>query len=118
MSKNKSIFSKIVDREIPATILYEDDVVIAFLDAFPYSEGHFLVVPKDEKENMLESDEKTFLHAMKVARELAQKLVVDKGIESFKLLVNTGANAGQTVFHTHIHIIPFKEKMKSNSEVI
>ncbi|WP_025755203.1 histidine triad protein HinT [Mycoplasmopsis cricetuli] len=106
---NKSIFSKIISREIPAQIIYEDEKVIAFYDAFPFREGHFLVVPKEEKSNYLLNDESIFLHAMKIARQLAKKLIIDQGIDSFKTLINTGANAGQTIFHTHIHIIPFKE---------
>ncbi|UUM19836.1 MULTISPECIES: histidine triad protein HinT [unclassified Mycoplasma] len=107
---NRSVFSKIIAREIPAEFLYEDDVVVAIKDAFPCRKGHFLVIPRSEEQNMLLNDEKTYLHAMKVARKLAQELVVDKGIGSFKLIVNTGENSGQTVFHTHIHIIPFEEK--------
>ncbi|MEA4276616.1 histidine triad protein HinT [Mycoplasma sp. 21DD0573] len=107
---NDSIFTKIIKREIPSNIIYEDNVVIAILDAFPQQEGHFLVIPKEQKSNILEHDETTFLHAMKVARMLAKQRVIDNNIPGFKILINTGKEAGQVVFHTHIHVIPYKEQ--------
>ncbi|QIW62065.1 histidine triad protein HinT [Mycoplasmopsis gallinacea] len=103
-----SVFTKIINREIPANIIYEDDRVIAFLDAFPSTEGHFLVVPKIEKPNLLETSDDDFVYAILKARELAKKEVLDKGKTGFKILINTGASADQTVFHTHIHVIPYK----------
>lgn len=118
MSKNKSIFSKIIDREIPAEIIYEDDLVIAFLDAFPHKPGHFLVVPKKQEVNMIEQDEASFIHAMKIARKLAKERVLGSNIPGFRLLVNTGKSAGQTVFHTHIHIIPYAEEEKTPEHTI
>ncbi|MBW0594659.1 HIT family protein [Mycoplasmopsis anatis] len=102
------VFKKIIDREIPATIVYEDDIVIAFLDAYPEKPGHFLVVPKSESKNIIENTDEEFIHAMKVVRKLINERLIKNGISDFKIQVNTGSKAGQTVFHTHIHVIPFK----------
>ncbi|MHA3786478.1 histidine triad protein HinT [Mycoplasma sp. Z244C] len=104
-----SIFTKIIKREIPSKVLYEDDKVIAIYDAFPQTEGHFLVVPKTPEENILANNEEDFLYAMKKARELANQEVIEKGIPGFKIVINTGKTAGQVVFHTHIHVIPYRE---------
>ncbi|VEU74734.1 Histidine triad nucleotide-binding (HIT-like) protein [Mycoplasmopsis citelli] len=110
---NKSVFSKILDKELPATFIYEDDVVFSIMDAYPFREGHFLVIPKSPEPNILENDEATFLHAMKIARKLAKERVIDQGIPGFKIVINTGEYAGQTVFHSHVHVIPFKVKIES-----
>ncbi|WP_208664698.1 histidine triad protein HinT [Mycoplasma nasistruthionis] len=112
----KSIFTQIIEGNIPAKKLYEDDIVIAIYDAFPQTEGHFLVIPKSQEQNILLNDENTYLHALKVARKLAQEHVIDQGIPGFKLLINTGKTAGQVVMHTHIHIIPYRETDKLTSK--
>ncbi|WLP85566.1 histidine triad protein HinT [Mycoplasma seminis] len=104
-----TIFTQIINREIPSKILYEDDKVIAIYDAFPKKPGHFLVIPKDEQANILQNNEEDFLHAMKVARMLAKKEIIDQGIAGFKIVINTGKSAGQVVFHTHIHVIPYRD---------
>ncbi|EFF41140.1 histidine triad protein HinT [Mycoplasmopsis alligatoris] len=106
MSDN--VFAKIIKRELPAKIIYEDDKVIAFMDAFPEQEGHFLVVPKQEAENMMKNSDDVIIYAFQKARELAKREVLDKGIPAFKLVINNGYEAGQRVFQTHIHIIPYK----------
>ncbi|MFV8478326.1 histidine triad protein HinT [Mycoplasma sp. B6400] len=105
-----SIFTKIIKREIPSKVLYENDRVIAIYDAFPQTEGHFLVIPKVQEENILANSEEDFLYAMKIARQLADKEIIQKGIPGFKIMINTGKTAGQVVFHTHIHVIPYREE--------
>lgn len=101
-----SIFSKIAAHEIPARIVYEDDCVIAFLDIHPVNPGHTLVVPKEERANLLESSEEELMQVMRVVRRLAPLIVRAVGAEGFNVAINTGEAAGQTVFHTHVHIIP------------
>ncbi|QNM93660.1 HIT family protein [Mycoplasma sp. Pen4] len=103
-----SIFTKIIKREIPSKILYEDDKVIAIYDVNPVREGHFLVIPKTQVDNIIQNTEEEFLYAMKIARKLAKEEIIDKGIPGFKIYINTGKTAGQEVFHTHIHVIPYK----------
>jgi histidine triad (HIT) family protein len=98
-----TIFEKIIAREIPSTIVFENDAYIAFRDINPKAPVHVLVVPKkissrlDEISNPLEMGE-LFLTASKVARE-------SLGLNDYRLAVNVGAGAGQIVFHTHVHIL-------------
>ncbi len=101
-----SIFSKIITKEIPAKIIYEDQRVIAFEDTHPIRPGHFLVVPKVFSENLydIKSDDLSYL--INKARELAIKVTKELGVSGFNLQINNGVSAGQEVFHTHIHVIP------------
>lgn len=108
--KNTEIFLKIINRELAADIIYEDEMVIAFKDAYPVNPGHFLVVPKKWAPNVLESSDEDVQHAILVARKLAKSEIIDKGIPAFKIVINTGKEAAQTVFHTHIHVIPYNIK--------
>ena len=105
----KSLFSKIIDREIPGHVVYEDDNVIAFLDINPVNEGHTLVVPKNEKENMMESSEEDIVHVMAVVRKLVPAIMEVTGASGCNVVSNIGASDGQSVFHTHVHIIPRHE---------
>lgn len=104
-----SVFERIIKREAPAEILYEDDKLIAFLDKYPRAPGHFLVVPKLRSTNLIDIDEATYLHLMKVSRQLAIEQMERLKVSGFKLVVNNGAKADQVIFHTHIHIIPALE---------
>ncbi len=101
-----SVFTKIIKREIPGTVLYENDHVIAFLDINPVNPGHTLVVPKSQQPNVLESSEQDVIEVMKAARMLAPVIVKAVEADGFNFTTNTGAAAGQSVFHTHFHIIP------------
>jgi len=101
-----SIFSKIISREIPAYIVYEDENTIAFLDINPVNPGHTLVVPKNEKPNILESSEEDLVRVLQVVRKIAPAIVKAVGAEGFNTVTNTGEASGQSVLHTHFHIIP------------
>lgn len=101
-----SLFSKIISREIPSRIVYEDDYVIAFLDINPVNPGHTLVVPKNEQPNILESSEEDLGHVLRVVRKIAPAIVKAVGADGFNTVTNTGAASGQSVMHTHFHIIP------------
>lgn len=100
-----SIFSKIVSREIPANIVYEDDDVIAFHDIAPQAPVHVLVVPKTEEyANVTElaaHDPQLLADLVARASELATQLSDGE----YRLVFNTGASAGQTVFHVHAHVL-------------
>ena len=101
-----NIFAKILRGEIPSAKVYEDDRVLSFMDAFPQSKGHTLVIPKAPSRNLLDTDpdvlsfviEKTQIIAAAVNRVFSPDGIV---ITQFN-----GAPAGQTVFHLHFHIIP------------
>mgnify|MGYP001171384113 FL=1 len=101
-----TIFTKIINREIPAYILYEDDLVIAFLDISQATKGHTLVVTKNEYTHFFEVPEDVLKHLFTVCQTLGQTLVKKLDAKGFNLLNNNGAVAGQTVFHYHVHLIP------------
>ena len=99
-----NIFLKIINREISADIIYEDDISIAFNDISPQAPTHILVIPKKEIQKISEADEndKELLgHLLLVAK----KITDENNIKDFRLVVNNGTEAGQTVFHLHIHIL-------------
>jgi histidine triad (HIT) family protein len=103
----QNIFAKIIRGEAPCYKLYEDEDVLAFLDLFPQSRGHTLVIPKQAAaRNLLEIDAdnlcKVTLATQKVARAVAEELE-PAGIQIAQF---NGAPAGQTVFHIHFHIVP------------
>lgn len=100
-----TIFAKIIRREIPATIVYEDEHCLAFRDVNPQAPTHVLLVPKEEIPRLADATpaQKAVLgHLMWAAGEVARQLGVD---DAFRLVVNNGADAGQSVFHLHLHII-------------
>ena len=92
------IFCKIINKEIPGKIVYEDDECMAFLDLSQATYGHTLVIPKKHYANILEVDDETLAHVMKIVKKLDAKGV--------NVLTNTNEVAGQTVHHFHIHILP------------
>lgn len=99
------IFCKIVSGEIPSRKIYEDDAAFVFLDASPWQVGHALVVPKEHSADALEHPEILTRIAPAVA-EVGRLAKERLGASAVNLLSNVGADAGQEVFHTHIHIIP------------
>lgn len=101
-----SIFTKIINREIPADIVYEDDEVIAILDINPINKGHTLIIPKDPFVNALDGSADQLAHMMRVAKKLSPIIVEAVQADGFNLTMNNGEVAGQEVFHAHLHIIP------------
>jgi len=103
---NECIFCKIINKEIPSNIIYEDDKTLAFLDNHPVNNGHTIVISKKHFENILDL-EKSYLNA---CFETVQKIskAVKEGVnaEGFNILMNNLKASGQVIFHTHIHIIP------------
>lgn len=100
------VFCRIIRGQSPAFKLYEDDMCICILDTSPVSSGHSLIIPKSHFSS-LEATPPSVVAAMcsKVPR-IGNAIMKATGSDSFNLLVNNGASAGQVVFHTHIHIIP------------
>jgi histidine triad (HIT) family protein len=100
------IFCKIISNEIPGDIVYRDDQVTAFRDIQPAAPTHILIVPNRhiESVNTLEAaDEQLMGHLITTAGKLAKEEGVEQG--GFRLIMNTGADGGQTVFHIHLHLI-------------
>jgi len=101
-----TIFSKIISREVSADIVYEDDIALAFLDIAPVTEGHTLVIPKKWSRNFFDTDEATLQHLFLVAQKIARSLQTSLGAKGVNVQCNSEPEAGQTVFHFHIHLIP------------
>lgn len=101
-----TIFSKIIAREVPADIVYEDDTILAFLDIKPIQPGHTLVIPKAPSKDGTVCSPETLADIMAVAQKIAhaQKEVFE--CDGVNFFMNNGAAAGQEVFHTHLHVIP------------
>jgi histidine triad (HIT) family protein len=100
-----TIFTKIIAGEIPATTVYEDDVVLAFLDINPTNLGHTLVIPKEPSVDATETDPDILKHVMSVGQSIAKAQRAALGATGNNLIFNCGADGGQEVFHTHLHVI-------------
>jgi histidine triad (HIT) family protein len=100
------IFCKIIRKEIPAEVVYEDDQTLAFLDIAPNSLGHTLVIPKKHVVNVFDTDESTFGAVMETVRKIAPSVRDAVGAHGLHINSNHEAAAGQIVFHLHFHIIP------------
>lgn len=100
------VFCKIINKEIPSSIVYENDNVIAILDLSQANEGHTLVMPKAHYDNMLETNPKVFSEVMEVTQKLAKAIDKTFKPDGINILNNTKEAAGQSVMHTHVHIIP------------
>lgn len=105
-----TIFEKIIRREIPSYIVYEDELCIAFLDISQATKGHTLLVPKTAYENLYVLPENVAAHLFKTAVHLAKSIQKAFSCPGLNLLNNNGAIAGQSVFHFHLHLIPRYDK--------
>lgn len=105
-----TIFKKIIDKEILASIVYEDDVVLAFLDIYPIRKGHTLIIPKKESVNIYDTDADTLAHMMVVAQKVAVGITETFHAPAVNIHMNNGAEAGQDIFHIHLHVIPRYER--------
>lgn len=101
----ENIFTRIIAREIPADILYEDDLCLAFKDVNPQAPLHFLLIPKKPIVNIADAnqeDQALLGHLLLKAGEIA----ADQGYgDNFRIVTNSGEGAGQSVFHLHLHVL-------------
>jgi histidine triad (HIT) family protein len=100
-----TLFGKIIRRELPADIVYEDELCLAFRDIAPKAPTHVLIIPKKEIPRLCdaaEGDQALLGHLMLTAVRIARELGVEEG---FRLVINNGAEAGQSVFHLHLHLL-------------
>jgi len=101
---SKTLFQQIADGEIPADILYEDDRALAFRDINPQAPTHILVVPRKpipRADEIEAADEALVGHLFVVAKQVA----ADEGLSDYRLVMNNGEGAGQSVFHIHLHLL-------------
>ena len=100
-----TIFGKIIRKEIPADIVYEDDLCLAFRDITPQAPTHILVIPKKPipKLSDAQTDDKELLgHMLLTVAEIAREQKLENG---YRVVINTGEEGGQTVFHLHMHLL-------------
>lgn len=102
------LFCEIVAGEIPATKVYEDDHVLAFLDIRPVNPGHALVVPKKHSVDITEADDDDLARCIAVAKKIGAAILASGLGDAFNIGINTKPAAGQVIFHTHIHVMPRK----------
>ncbi len=108
--ESESIFAKIISREIPAYFVYEDEHTVAFLDIHPSNPGHTLVVPKKLSRNLFDIDEESLTHLMLAVQKVARGVKEGMQADGVNIAMNNEPDAGQIVFHTHVHVIPrFKD---------
>ena len=101
----KTIFKRIIDKEIPANIVYEDDICMAFHDVCPQAPVHVLVIPKKEivsADHLTEDDAVLLGRIFSVIRKLAKELGLEQG---YRVVTNCGKDGGQSVFHLHFHLL-------------
>jgi histidine triad (HIT) family protein len=104
-----NIFARILRGEIPCVKVFEDDKTLAFMDVMPESEGHVLVVPKEDAQDILDLSAEGLAAMMATVQRVAR--AVDKALapDGIQLRQYNGAPAGQTIFHVHFHILPIRE---------
>ena len=101
----ETIFTKIINKEIPADIIYEDELALVFKDIQPQAPTHLLIIPKKPIPKLSDAspeDQELLGHLMLVAGKVSRMLELD---DTFRLVTNNGANAGQSVFHLHLHLL-------------
>ncbi len=105
------LFCKIIEGKIPSpNKIYEDKEIIALLDIEPVSSGHTVVIPKKHSENILDTNDNLLKHTILVVKKLANKIKDAVEADGINIHINNYLDAGQVIFHPHIHIIPrFKE---------
>ncbi|MCI4358453.1 MAG: HIT family protein [Thermoplasmata archaeon] len=97
-------FCEIVHRRSPAHTFYEDDEVMAFLDLFPYTRGHALVVPKRHVDRLTDLPEEEYREFLRGLANVCRRM--DRLSQHYNVALNQGSRAGQVVFHLHVHVIP------------
>ena len=104
MASNDTIFGRILRGEIPCDAVYSDDRCLAFRDVAPQAPVHLLVIPRESIAQLAEAGpehEALLGHLLLVAAQVAKQ----EGLSSFRTVINSGAEAGQTVFHLHVHVL-------------
>ncbi len=109
------LFCKIINKEIPSAVVYEDDKFLAFLDIHPVNFGHTLLISKEHHSNFLNTPDEILMELTKLVHKLAPVILQVTAAAGFNLTINNGSAAGQVIEHTHFHIIPrfYKDGLKS-----
>jgi histidine triad (HIT) family protein len=105
---SECVFCQIIRKKAPASIVYEDEHVIAFLSNRPVNVGHTLVAPKRHYVNIYEIPEEEAAYLFRIVKRIANVVKNVTGVEGIRIVQNNGGAAGQVIFHLHVHIIPMK----------
>jgi len=108
------VFCQIARNEEPASFVYEDESVIAFLDARPISEGHTLVITRKHYENIFAVPEEELEHLFRIVKKVALVVSKSENADGISIIQNNGSAARQVVFHFHVHVIPRHEGSDSH----
>jgi histidine triad (HIT) family protein len=106
MSEQTCLFCRIIAGEIPADVVYQDERSVAFRDVNPQAPAHLLVIPRDHMESLDEAsqrDEALLGHLLRIAARIANEQGLSES--GYRTVINTGAGAGQSVFHLHLHVL-------------
>ena len=106
------IFCKIVNKQAPASIIYEDETVMAFLDIRPLNEGHTLVIPKRHYVDIFDIPEDQLSKVHKVAKQVSIAVKKATNTDGISIIQQNGKAAGQDIFHFHVHVVPRFEGQK------
>ncbi len=106
------IFCKIVKKEAPASVLYEDDQTLVFLDIRPLNEGHTLIIPKEHYQTVYEMSEGLVCHVYAVVQRVVVAVKAAMQADGITVIQQNGKAAGQEVFHMHVHVVPRFEGQK------
>ena len=108
---SECIFCQIIDGQLPASIVHEDERCVAFMDIHPLGRGHVLVIPKQHAVQLPELDAETAQHLFSVARQvLGAQRALGWGVNGTHILLNDGKAANQMVPHVHVHVIPREKR--------
>lgn len=100
------LFCQIIAKKIPAHIIYEDKKTLAFLDIFPVSKGHTLIIPKNHAQDLNSGSLEDAIAIMQTAHKIAPQIMKSLSASGYNLGLNHGKDAGQEIFHTHLHLMP------------
>ena len=103
------LFCKIIKKEIPADIVYEDEDTLAFLDINPINKGHTLVIPKQHHKNIFEITPEAFQRVMETVRKISPAVKKAANAPGISINISNEKEAGQMIFHLHVHVIPRRE---------
>jgi len=106
MNETECVFCKIVQKQAPASILYEDAQVLAFMDIRPVREGHTLIIPKQHYVNIFEIPEETLANTYLVVKKITIAVKKTTKADGISIVQQNGKAAGQDIFHLHVHVIP------------
>jgi histidine triad (HIT) family protein len=112
MKDSTCIFCRIAQKEVPASLVYEDEKALAFLDIRPLNEGHILIIPKEHYENIFDIPEQLITYMHGIVKRIAIAVEKATKADGISIIQQNGKAAGQEVFHLHVHVVPRYEGQK------